>query len=307
INQGRIIIDREEVSLQQVLDRAIEATEARLERQDQHLIKTIPQRTIIINVDAARITQVVTNLVDNASKYSAPGSRIWLEARVNQDADDNHLILEVRDEGEGIDPELLPDVFDLFTQADVPLDRSRGGLGLGLSLVKQIVELHGGQVSAHSEGIGRGSRFVVDLPVVVSAPHRAMSASGANTLDNARILVVDDRPDLADSLTRLLESRGATVHTAHTGAEALEQAARHEPTHILLDIGLPDIDGYEVGRRLRQHPAGAKTSLIALTGYGRPRDVQKAREAGFDHHLTKPAHLSELLELIAEPAVDERG
>jgi PAS domain S-box-containing protein len=301
INQGRITVERRPVELQSLLDRALEAAVPRIDARRQHLSVSSPHRRYVVDVDDARIVQVVTNLLDNASKYSPPGGRIRLEASIVDEPESTRLILEVQDEGEGIDPEFLPQLFHLFTQDNVSLDRSRGGLGLGLALVKGIIEMHAGTIEARSAGRDQGSTFTVELPVKLSDVKSVESTSAPRKLSEARILVVDDMPDVAEALKRLLESLGATVLIAEDGARALELVPTLKPTHILLDIGLPDLDGYEVARRLRDMPDGQAATLIALTGYGLPEDSRRAIDAGFDHHLTKPARIDRLIDLLSRP------
>jgi CheY-like chemotaxis protein len=247
------------------------------------------------------VAQVIGNLVNNAVKYTDEGGRIWLDVRL----EGSEAVISVRDTGVGISAEMLPRVFDLFTQVDRTLDRSQGGLGVGLTLVRSLVELHGGTVHASSPGPGRGSEFVVRLPALPAvgriepgqplAPGSAQSSSSTH-----RILIVDDNIDAADSLAELLELSGHQVRTAYGGAAALEMAERHRPRLIVLDIGLPGMDGYEVARRLRHHPAFSGVTLVALTGYGQESDRRKTRDAGFDHHFVKPVDPNELNRLLAQ-------
>jgi two-component system CheB/CheR fusion protein len=244
---------------------------------------------------------VVVNLLNNACKYTDEGGRVKLIVCRQEDK----VVVRVRDTGIGIAPDMLPHVFDLFSQADQSLERSQGGLGIGLSLVQRLVDLHGGTVEAHSAGLGRGSEFVVRLPAAAGAtvPDPNPEAPARLPAPSWRVLVVEDNLDAAESLALLLRMARHDVRMAHTGPEALEAAVAFHPQVVLLDIGLPGIDGFEVARCLRQHPELKDMRLIALTGYGRETDLQRSQEAGFDHHLVKPVNPLTLLELLAMPAV----
>jgi len=250
-----------------------------------------------------RLAQVIGNILNNAAKYTEEGGHIWLSAS----SAGGEVVLRVRDSGVGIQPDLLPRVFDLFTQADRALDRSQGGLGIGLTLVRNLVEMHGGSVEALSAGSGHGSEFVIHLPVALQEKERVEIKVAENFNRTAqsvslRILVVDDNLDSAESLALLLQFGGHDVRMAHEGQAALDTAVAFLPHVVVLDIGLPKMDGYEVARRLRQQPAIMNSSLVALTGYGQDEDRQRSKDAGFDHHLVKPVdptELQALLEVIA--------
>jgi CheY-like chemotaxis protein len=243
------------------------------------------------------LAQVVSNLLNNAAKYSDEQGRIWLSV----EAADGEAVVRVRDTGCGIAPEVLPHVFDLFTQADRTLDRSQGGLGIGLTLVKALAELHGGSAAAASAGLGSGSEFSVRLPLAPAAS-AARPASDRDRERKAatprRVLVVDDNVDAALSLSRLLQAAGHEVEAVHDGLAALASAPKWRPEVILLDIGLPGIDGYEVARRLRSQPETRGAVLVALTGYGQDEDRRRSQEAGFDHHLVKPVERGSLQRLF---------
>ena len=228
---------------------------------------------------------------------------IWLTV----EREDSEVVFRVRDTGAGIPPEVLPRVFDLFTQADQSLDRSQGGLGIGLTLVHRLVEMHQGSVKAYSAGVGQGSEFVVRLPVLVGEPPPAVNgaASASGTLAMYRVLVVDDNVDAADSLALLVRLDGHEVRTAHDGQAALEAAHAFHPQVILLDIGLPRMDGYEVARRLREQPGGDRYIMAAVTGYGQEEDRLRAHEAGFNHHLVKPVDPAVLRQVIANTTVQQ--
>ena len=250
--------------------------------------------------DLTRLVQVVGNLLNNAAKYTDEGGHVRLTAAQEED----EVVIRVQDDGMGLTSDLLPHVFDLFNQADRSLDRSQGGLGIGLTLVRRLVELHGGRVEARSEGRGRGSEFIVHLPVTASiAAAGEGSTAGEHDLPAARglkILIVEDNVDSAEMMSLVLELGGHEVRTAHDGPEALEAALRFQPQAVLCDIGLPGMNGYEVAARLREQPAFERTPLIALTGYGQEEARRRAKEAGFDYHLVKPVAPDALSALLSK-------
>lgn len=306
IRQGRIDIERSQIPVEQFVTGAVEAVQADIDGRDQQLSVSLPDPPVDVNVDPARITQVLTNLLTNSSQHTPAGGDIALEAQLRDDPDDQTLVLRVRDDGEGIESDVLSDIFEPFTQANVELARSRGGLGLGLALVKEIVELHDGTVTAHSPGPGEGSCFVAELPVEVSPIRGDTGAEQpSDSLEQTRVLIVDDNRDVAEVLALQLEALSATVFTANSGAEALEIAENRNPTDVLLDIGLPDIDGYEVAARLRELPDGNRLQITAITGYGLREDIEKAHEAGFDEYLTKPVDPDTLLDVLRAGPSDE--
>jgi CheY-like chemotaxis protein len=252
---------------------------------------------VIVEADPVRLAQVVSNLLNNAAKYTDPGGQISLTVRV----DGAWIEASVRDTGIGIPPDMLTDVFKLFRQVDRHAGHAQGGLGIGLTLVKSLVEMHHGTVEARSAGPGEGAEFVVRLPVAhqqSSVDSTEATIGSQSTLVPSRVLVVDDNRDAAESLGMLLRTLGATVHIVFSGAEALESLEAHRPTVVLLDIGMPDMDGYEVARRIRQRPGFEDVTLIALTGWGQEKDRHRSRAAGFDYHLTKPANVSALETLL---------
>src|SRR5581483_629934 len=259
----------------------------------------LPPEPVPLDADLTRLAQAVTNLLNNAAKYTDRGGRVWLAAeRQGSDA-----VVTVRDTGVGIPADMLPRIFDMFTQVGQSLDRARGGLGIGLTLVKRLVELHGGTVAAHSPGPGHGSTFTVRLPVALTAArgpdHPAEAAEPVPRVAALRILVVDDNRDAAASLGMLLRLMGNDVRTAHDGEEAVARADEFRPDVVLLDIGLPKLNGYEAARRLRDRPWGRRAVLIATTGWGQDQDRHRSRDAGFDHHLVKPVDPADLLRLLA--------
>jgi two-component system CheB/CheR fusion protein len=287
ISRGRIELRREAVDVAAVIGRAVEAVRPLIEDRRHELTVSLPGGPLRVEADPTRLEQVLANLLNNAAKYTDPGGRVWLSAA----RDGDEVVLRVRDTGIGIAPELLPRVFDLFVQAERPPDRSQGGVGVGLTLVKKLVELHGGRVEAASAGPGRGSEFVVQLPALADERdgERPRGPGGtAAPLPCRRILVVDDNRDAADGLALLLRLAGQDVRAAYDGPSALAQARDFQPALVFLDLGMPAMDGYEVAWRLRQEPGLGGVRLVALTGWGQAEDRQRSKQAGFDHHLVKP-------------------
>lgn len=297
VTSGKLQIRKERVELASVMHSAIETASPLIEALGHELTVTIPPEPIHLDADPLRLAQVFSNLLNNAAKYTERGGRIWFTAQRQ-----NHTaVVSVRDTGIGIAAESLPKIFNMFSQVEPALDRSQGGLGIGLSLVRGLVELHGGSIEAHSEGPKRGSEFIVRIAVsqipVQGCTFSETNGKGAPQTHPYRILVVDDNRDAADSLEMVLECMGHQVQTAYDGVEGLEAAQTFLPDMVLLDIGLPRMNGYEAARRIRQEPWGQKMALIAVTGWGKDEDKQRALEAGCDHHLTKPVdpHLLEKL------------
>ncbi len=301
ITTGRVQLRREQVAVGDIVERAVETAQPLITQHRHHLAMRLPAQPVWLHADAARLEQVVVNLLTNAAKYTHEGGRI--ELIVQQDGLD--AVLRVRDTGIGIAPDLLPHVFDLFTQAERSLDRSQGGLGIGLCLVQRLVELHGGTVTAHSVQ-GQGSEFVVRLPSMLAwvAPTGPLVAAPAGPRKKqCRVLVVDDNVDAAQTLGMLLEFSGYEVRMAHDGLSAVEAALAWRPDAALLDIGLPGLSGYGVAQRIRLDATLEGMVLIALTGYSQESDRQASRDAGFDHHLAKPANfdvLENLLRAVSE-------
>lgn len=295
ITTGRVQLRQKRVTVNGVVDRAVETARPLIQQRQHELTVSLPPKPVWLYADAARLEQVVVNLLTNAAKYTNDGGHIWLTVQQEGEA----AVLRVRDTGVGIVPELLPRIFDLFTQAERSLDRSEGGLGIGLSLVQRLVELHGGTVEAFS-ALGQGSEFVVRLPMtsvppVPESPVEAAPPAGKR----CRILVVDDSVDSAESLAMLLKASRHDVRTAHDGPSALEAALAYRPDVVLLDIGLPGLDGFEVAKRIRQQTTLKNVVLVALTGYGQDTDRRRSQEAGFDHHLVKPADFGEVQKILA--------
>jgi PAS domain S-box-containing protein len=303
IAQAKVDLKKEDVELSNVLGRAVETTRQLMESRRHHLSVSPPDEPVWLEADPTRLEQVVTNLLNNAAKYTEPGGRVWLSAGREGDT----AIIQVRDTGIGIAPTVLPRIFDLFTQAEQSLARSQGGLGLGLTLVRRLVELHGGTVEAFSQGPGRGSEFVVRLPVVSSQPVPTPASPGHRRTPASplRVLIVDDNNDAADSMRMLLQISGHEVIVAHAGPTGFQQATAWRPDVVLLDIGLPGMDGYEVARRLRELPEMQNMVIVAMTGYGQETDRQKSQAAGINYHLVKPVDPQKLQDLLAV-LVDQR-
>lgn len=298
IAQGRISLRREPVELASIIEQATEAARQLIENRQQTLSISLPEAPIQLNADRIRLVQVIGNVLNNAAKYSDVGGAIKLTA----EADRRGVHIRVEDNGIGIDPELLPEIFDLFTQSSRSIDRSQGGLGIGLTLVKQLIELHDGSVEVFSAGRGLGTQFDIHLPTGQASEARATPAALSPSADARRVMVVDDNVGAAAMTSLLIRRLGPhCVETAHDGPSALEKARRFHPDIILLDIGLPKMDGLAVARTLRQSRDFAQTLLVALTGYGQEEDRRKSSEAGFDEHVVKPVDVDTLRRLLHHP------
>ena len=298
ISRGRLVLRIQPVDLSEVVQSAIETVRPLIDRKKHELAVHLPPGPLVLGVDAIRLAQVLSNLLSNAAKYTDDGGRIVLEGELVA----GDLVLRVRDNGIGLSEGALQDIFEMFSQVSSALDRAEGGLGIGLALSRGLVALHGGTLVAHSEGLGQGAEFTVRLPasVVVAAPVAAPAPEGAASPRAGRfILVADDNADALQTMATLLELEGHRVETAADGEQALAKAQALQPEVAVLDIGMPGLNGYEVARRIRAQPWGARIRLIALTGWGQAEDVERARAAGFDHHVTKPVDLDALQELVA--------
>jgi signal transduction histidine kinase/CheY-like chemotaxis protein len=299
VTRGLVTLEKEEVDLNAIVAAAVEQVRPLIDARRHALTLQLSGEPAHVTGDRTRLVQVVSNILNNAAKYTAPGGRIVLSVTAASD----HATVAVRDNGVGIASEVLPYIFDLFTQAERTPDRSQGGLGIGLALVKSLVGLHGGTVHARSDGLGQGSEFAICLPCAARLPAAAAgrtAADNGNLRGNLRVLVVDDNADAAQMLAALLEVQGHAVSVEYDGRGALARARREHPDVLLLDIGLPDMDGYELARRLRAQPENAGATLVALTGYGQNQDREEAQQAGFDHYLVKPADLNEVNEVLAQ-------
>ena len=301
INEGKIELRKERVELAGLIEQAVESVQPHILEREHSLSVSIPRQQIYLDADPMRLTQILVNLLDNAAKYTDPGGRITLTAAHHGP----EVVLSVRDNGRGITPEHAATIFELFVQVDRTLARSEGGLGIGLTLVKRMVELHDGSIAVHSAGRGRGSEFTVRLPAEPAPSSAQMDrrsvVSTANVPQSKRILLVEDNVDGAETLAELLDLWGHEVRVLHDGAMALEMVGDYQPQVILLDIGLPGMDGFTVAARLRELP-GVRSLLIGLTGYGDPDHVLKAREAGFHEYVVKPVDPERLRELLAGTA-----
>jgi len=301
ITQGKLELRRQRVDLAHAVQGALEAAAPLVQAASHELSVDLPDQPIMLDADPTRLTQIILNLLNNATKYTPPGGRIWLSVRQV----DEHATVTVRDSGLGIPREHLATIFEMFSQLTPALERSQGGLGIGLALVRGLVELHGGTVSAHSDGPGQGSEFRVTLPLLAPSSHAVVTqvdTPDKGILRTRRILVVDDNEDAAESLEMLLSLHGHQVRSAGDGMAALRLAGEFLPELTLLDIGLPKLNGYEVARLIRQQPWGAHMLLVAVTGWGQAQDKQAADEAGFDRHLTKPVDPQELMSILREMA-----
>ena len=296
ISRGKIDLRRQRVDVSRVITQAVETSHPLIEAGEHALTVDLPRGPLVVDGDETRLAQVLSNLLNNAAKYTEPCGSIRIAAERHK----GEAVISVKDTGVGIPKTMLPRIFDLFTQVDKSLDRSQGGVGIGLSLVKGLVELHGGQVEARSEGQGKGSEFIVRLPVVDEAADPAPKPEKSMTgqLGGYRVLVADDNVDSATSLAMLLRLMGNEVHTAHDGLQAVEVARDLQPDLALLDIGMPRLNGYETCQRIREESGGRKVMMVALTGWGQDEDIRRSHLAGFDRHLVKPVEPAALEKLL---------
>jgi CheY-like chemotaxis protein len=299
ISRNKLELRKEKVELASIIHHAVEACRPLAERANHELVVSVPSEPIYLNADSARLAQAFGNLLTNSCKFTNPGGRIELTVERNgQDA-----LVMVTDNGIGIPPDMLGKIFEMFMQIDQSLERSQSGLGIGLTLVKRLVEMHDGEITANSRGKGYGSEFVVRLPVldaVSTLSSRPESPSDSAPTDARRILVVDDNRDSAMSLAMLLRLIGNDVQTAHDGLDAVRKAESFRPELILLDIGLPKLNGYAACGQIRSQSWGQDMVIVALTGWGQEEDRRKSKEAGFDKHLVKPVAHAALVQLLAE-------
>jgi PAS domain S-box-containing protein len=302
ITRGSIRLRKEAVDLVTIAERAVEATRPLIEARGHHLQLDLPDRPLRLEADPTRLEQVISNLLNNAAKYTMPGGQIWLVVK----SEGPEATVRVRDTGIGVPPDVLGRVFEPFVQSDGSLARSEGGLGIGLTLVRSLVEMHGGTVEAHSPGLGQGSEFVVRLPVRPGpsvAAERYESDEPASPLTHrSRVLVVEDNVDAAESLAALLRLWGHEVQVVNDGLAAIDAAREQRPEVVLLDIGLPGLDGYQVARKLREEVGLDHALLVAMTGYGQPEDRRRSQEAGIHLHYVKPVEPAILRELLANPS-----
>jgi signal transduction histidine kinase/ActR/RegA family two-component response regulator len=296
ISRDRIEFRLERVDLVSVVRTAVETSTPLIEAAGHELKISLPTEPLLLDADPVRLAQVFCNLLNNAAKYTERGGQIWLTATRHE----SHVNVSVLDNGMGMPREMLPKIFDLFTQIDRTYNRAQGGLGIGLTLVRKLLELHGGTIEAISDGIGCGSELVVSLPLAADHrhPEKHCSADDQFVVSGQRILVVDDNHDSAESLAMLLKFIGADVYTVNDGRAALDALRAFRPSAVFLDIGMPHMDGMEVARRARELPEGRDVTLIALTGWGQEEDRRRSKQAGFDHHLVKPVDIAALQALL---------
>ena len=305
ISRGKIELRKDRVELASAVNHAVEAARTLVQCMEHDLTVTLPPLPIYLNADPTRLAQVLGNLLSNACKFTDKGGRISLTV----EREGKQAVIQVRDNGIGIAADQLPRIFDMFMQVDTSLERSVSGLGIGLTLAKNLVEMHDGTLEVHSAGAGQGSEFVVRLPIMVETPNPRPepTVSEPTTTSARRILVVDDNRVSADSLARLLKLTGNETHTAYDGLEAVQAAATLRPDVVLLDIGLPKLNGYEVARRIREQPWGKTMVMVALTGWGQEEDRRKSSESGFNGHMVKPIDHAELMKLLASLSSEQGG
>ena len=299
ITRGKIQLNREPLNLEHALHSAVEMSKPLIDAAGHRLWVNLPSEPMIVNGDLTRLAQVFGNLLNNAAKYTNPGGDIWLSAHGGEGVAN----ISVRDNGIGITDAMLPRIFEMFTQADHASQHTQGGLGIGLSIAKRLIEMHGGALVAKSEGAGRGSEFCVELPLHIAAESEAgttVQLAPVASPKTLRVLVADDNTDAAASLSMILQLSGHEVWTAYDGQEALQLAESIRPEVALLDIGMPHLDGYELCRLLRGKDFGRTMKIVALTGWGQAEDKQRSEEAGFDEHLVKPADIRALESLLAD-------
>ncbi|HEX9670479.1 MAG TPA: ATP-binding protein [Thermoanaerobaculia bacterium] len=299
ITRDKLELRKERIELAGLVRAAVETSRPLLGAGGHRLTVAVPPRPIFVDADPTRLAQALSNLINNAAKYTPRGGHV----AVTLEREGGEAAVTVRDTGIGIPAEMLPSIFEMFTQVDRSLERAQGGLGIGLTLAKRLVEMHGGTIAAHSEGPGRGSEFTIRLPIAAEAPRALprpeLREERVRSSAPLRILVVDDNRDAAATLALLLELTGHDVRTAHDGLEALAAASEFRPDVVLLDIGLPKLNGYEVARRIRRQPRGQGVVLIAITGWGQEEDKRQSQDAGFDQHIVKPVEPGTLLKLLA--------
>lgn len=296
ITMGKLELHRDRVELASVLRDAVEASRALIDQQGHKLTITLPSDPILLDADPARLTQVFWNLLNNAAKYSEGAGEIQLSAELDR----SDVVVRVRDKGIGIPAAKLPHIFEAFVQVDTSWQRTQGGMGIGLSLVKEFVGLHGGHVTAQSDGPGKGSEFVVRLPVAVGTAIDSFVSAEKSHGPCRRILVVDDNRDAAQSLSMMLKFLGHDVRTAHDGEAAVATAVEYRPALVLMDLGMPKVDGYEACRRIRAESWGGEPFMVALTGWGSVDDLRRTRDVGFDEHLVKPVDTDALMRIFSE-------
>jgi PAS domain S-box-containing protein len=308
LHRGTYTLEREPLDLVRTVRNCVEDYRGTLENQGLEVVMKLPDTPLLVNGDRVRLSQALGNLLSNAAKFTPSGGMVMINLRESQSNGVPQAVISVRDTGAGISSEALSSIWEIFVQGKQDLARSKGGLGLGLALVKGIVELHGGSASAASEGERRGAEFTLTLPVLTGSPSPAVGAKspGAASDQGGRtILLIEDNRDAAETMQELLELHGYEVYVAFNGPEGLDAARRLRPSVVLCDLGLPDLSGHEIAEALRGDPATRDLRLIAVSGYAQPADTARSRAAGFDHHLAKPVELDGLLQLILEAGRQE--
>ena len=298
ISRGKFELRKERIDLAAAIKSAVDTAQPLIDAAGHRLTVTMSPRPIYLDADPVRLAQVFSNLLNNAAKYMERGGRIWLTVTPG----DDEVVVSVRDTGIGIPAEALPNIFDMFSQVDHSLEKAQGGLGIGLTLVKQLLEMHGGRIEARSDGPNKGAEFIAHLPIVKAAGSSERTESAAQPRGHAptcRILVADDNRDAAESMSTVLRLMGNEVRTVHDGLQAVEEAAAFRPDMVLLDIGMPRLNGYDAARRIRAQRWGKSIMVVAMTGWGQDEDKRRAAEAGFDRHFTKPVNPDDLEQLIA--------
>jgi len=298
ITRNKLELRRERVELAQVIRSTLETTRLLFESGGQTFTAALPPQPIYLDADLTRLAQAFSNLLNNAAKYTEPGDQVCLTAEQQGD----EVAVTVKDTGIGIPTDMLPRIFEIFTQVDRSLEKTQGGLGIGLALVRRLVEMHGGSIQASSEGLGKGSEFVVRLPVIsvptFPAPWKVDNEPQRASCAPCRIVVADDNEDCATSMGMMLKIMGNEVHVAYDGVQAIKAAEVFRPHVLILDIGMPNLNGYDTARHIREQPWSKDITLVALTGWGQDEDKRRSREAGFDHHLVKPVNLTALEQLV---------
>jgi CheY-like chemotaxis protein len=295
ISRGTLELRKEPVEIASIVRNAVETASPLIEAAGHELEVSLPDAPVCLDGDPVRLAQILANLLNNAAIYTDRGGSIAICAQLQGSS----VEISVRDNGVGIAPQSMAGLFEMFARGDRSSERSQNGLGIGLALARKLAELHGGTLTASSAGLGRGSEFVLRLPLAVNPAQRLLRRAGQPSLQSHRILVVDDNRDAADSLGMLLRALGADVCVVYDGAQALDSFGEFSPSVVLLDVGMPGMDGYQVARRLRETRPQSRASIIALTGWGQDQDRKRAMEAGFDHHLIKPVELAALQKLLA--------
>jgi CheY-like chemotaxis protein len=302
-----MVLQRSLTPLRELVERAIEAQRPAITARQIHLTLTLPEAPCMMDVDPARFVQILSNVLHNATKFTPPHGEVHVSATLLHAASPPRVAVTVSDTGEGIAQELLPRIFDLFVQAGPATARIQSGLGIGLALARRLVEMHGGEIAGHSDGPGRGSAFVITMPLATSAAVRSVPPPRGAAQVASRIVVIDDNTDAAMTLAMLIEELGGSARVAHDGESGLEAVSAFQPDVVFLDIGMPRMDGYEVCRRIRQQPFPRPPLIIAVTGWGQAQDKQRALDAGFDAHLTKPVDPAVLERMLAGWTTDGKA